>query len=304
MSDDGTNIRTTEQLPTVVYVHGAGNKPPPDTLKLAWDQDLFGQDMGQQTRMVYYADLLHATPAAIGADACTLDEAVAAMVADAAAAETAGDGELDDGDLLAGLTPEGQRLALRLSMTVAAQAASQPAPPAAEVLPLPASLRRLLLRQLLQRLIPDADAYFFTDRKEPIRQRLRQALDAVPGPVVLVTHSLGTVIAYDVLSEARFAGEPVPLLVTLGSPLGYAEIQDVVTRPLRLPAPVRLWANFADPFDIVALDSTLADDYRGGPRIVDARVDNPAPNNHAACGYLGASRVRTTVNAAMSAPSG
>ncbi|MFL6225454.1 MAG: hypothetical protein ACJ75K_22200 [Actinomycetes bacterium] len=261
--------------------------------------------MGQQTRMVYYADLLHATPAAIGADACTLDEAVAAMVADAAAAETAGDGELDDGDLLAGLTPEGQRLALRLSMTIAAQAASQPAPPTAEVLPLPASLRRLLLRQLLQRLIPDADAYFFTDRKEPIRQRLRQALDAVPGPVVLVTHSLGTVIAYDVLSEARFAGEPVPLLVTLGSPLGYAEIQDVVTRPLRLPAPVRLWANFADPFDIVALDSTLADDYRGGPRIVDARVDNPAPNNHAACGYLGASRVRTTVNAAMSAaPSG
>ena len=290
MSDDGTNIRTTEQLPTVVYVHGAGNKPPPDTLKLAWDQDLFGQDMGQQTRMAYYADLLHATPAA--------------MVADAAAAEAGGAEELDDGDLLAGLTPEGQRLALRLSMTIAAQAASQPAPPTAEVLPLPAPLGRLLLRQLLQRLIPDADAYFFTDRKEPIRQRLRQALDAVPGPVVLVTHSLGTVIAYDVLSEARFAGEPVPLLVTLGSPLGYAEIQDVVTRPLRLPAPVRLWANFADPFDIVALDSTLADDYRGGPRIVDARVDNPAPNNHAACGYLGASRVRTTVNAAMSAPSG
>ena len=93
----------------------------------------------------------NATPAAIGADACTLDEAVAAMVADAAAAEAAGDGELDDGDLLAGLTPEGQRLALRLSMTIAAQAASQPAPPAAEVLPLPSPLRRLLLRQLLQR---------------------------------------------------------------------------------------------------------------------------------------------------------
>jgi hypothetical protein len=303
MSDDGTNIPTTEQRPTVVYVHGAGNKPPPDTLKLAWDQDLFGQDMGQQTRIVYYADLLHATPAAIGADACTLDEAVAAMVADAAAAEAAGEGGLDDGDLLAGLTPEGQRLALRLSMTIAAQAASQPAPPA-EVLPLPSPLRRLLLRQLLQRLIPDADAYFFTDRREPIRQRLRQALDAVAGPVLLVTHSLGTVIAYDVLSEARFTGEPVPLLVTLGSPLGYTEIQDVVHRPLGLPAPVRIWANFADPFDVVALDSTLADDFRGGPRIVDAWVDNPAPNNHAACGYLGAARVRATVTAAISVPSG
>lgn len=291
-----------EQEPTVLYVHGAGNKPPADDLKREWDRDLFGRDMGGRTRMVYYADLLHRVPAAIGADACTLDQAVAAMVADAGAAEDAGDAALDDADLLAGLTPEGQRLALRLSLSIAAQAASQPAPPAAALLALPAPLRSLLLRQLLQRLIPDADAYFFTDRREPIRQRLRQALDAVDGPVVLVTHSLGTAIAYDVLSEARFAGRDVRLLVTLGSPLGYTEIQDVVHKPLRLPAPVRIWANFADPFDVVALDSTLADDFRGGPRIVDARVDNPAPNNHAACGYLGAGRVRATVNAAVPVP--
>ena len=192
-------------------------------------------------------------------------------------------------------------------MSIAAQAVSRPPTvqeSLAAILPLPASLRRLLLRQLLQQLFPDADAYFFTNKKEPIRQRLRQALNAVAGPTVVIAHSLGTVIAYDVLSEPGFAGRTVPLLVTLGSPLGYAEIQDVVTRPLGLPAPVRIWANFADPFDVVALDSTLADDFRGGPRIVDAWVDNPAPNNHAACGYLGASRVRATVTAAMSVPSG
>jgi hypothetical protein len=282
------------QPPTIVYVHGAGNKPPPDQLKRAWDQDLFGGDMGQRTVMAHYADLLHASPGAIGADACGLDEAVAAMVT-----EAAGEPAPED-DLLAGLTPEGRRLVLDLSMSMVAEAAGQPAP-VEELLPLPSSLRRLLLRQLLARLIPDADAYFFTDRKEPVRQRLRQALDAVAGPVVVVSHSLGTVIAYDVLREPRFAARAVPLLVTLGSPLGYAEIQDVVTRPLQLPTPVRLWANFADPFDVVALDSSLADDFQGGPRIVDARVDNPSPNNHAACGYLGAARVRTTVAAALPA---
>jgi hypothetical protein len=282
------------QPPTIVYVHGAGNKPPPDQLKRAWDQDLFGGDMGQRTVMAHYADLLHASPGAIGADACGLDEAVAAMVT-----EAAGEPAPED-DLLAGLTPEGRRLVLDLSMSMVAEAAGQPAP-VEELLPLPSSLRRLLLRQLLARLIPDADAYFFTDRKEPVRQRLRQALDAVAGPVVVVSHSLGTVIAYDVLREPRFAARSVPLLVTLGSPLGYNEIQDVVTRPLQLPAPVRLWANFADPFDVVALDSSLADDFQGGPRIVDARVDNPSPNNHAACGYLGAARVRTTVAAALPA---
>jgi hypothetical protein len=56
---------------TVIYVHGAGNKPPSGDLKRSWDQDLFGRDMGQQTRMAYYADVLHAQPDAVGPDACT-----------------------------------------------------------------------------------------------------------------------------------------------------------------------------------------------------------------------------------------
>jgi hypothetical protein len=296
--------------PTVVYVHGAGNKPPRDDLKRAWDLDLFGRDMGQRTRMAHYADLLHATPGAIGEDACTQEEALAALVLAAGAADAAlGEAPAgDEAELLAGLTPRGQQLAFSLSMSIAAQAASRP--PTVEesltaVLPLPASLRRLLLRQLLQRLIPDADAYFFTDRREPVRDRLRQALDGVVGPAVVISHSLGTVIAYDILSESSFAARPVPLLVTLGSPLGYTEIQDVVTKPLRLPTPVQLWANFADPLDLVTLDTSLADEFQGAPRIIDARVDNPSPNNHAACGYLHASRVRSTVTAAVPpAPSG
>jgi hypothetical protein len=287
--------------PTVVYVHGAGNKPPADDLKRAWDLDLFGRDMGQRTRMAYFADLLHATPSATGADACTQEQALAALVL-AASAAPAAPGEAPSRDaaaLLAGLTPRGQQLALSLSMSIAAQAVSRP--PTVEeslaaILPLPASLRRLLLRQLLQQLLPDADAYFFTDQRQPIQERLRQALNAVAGPVVVVGHSLGTVITYDVLSEAAFAASVVPLR--------YTEIQDVVTRPLRLPTPVQLWANFADPLDLVALDTTLGDEFQGAPRIIDALVDNPSPNNHAACGYLGASRVRSTVTAVVPAPSG
>jgi hypothetical protein len=296
--------------PTVIYVHGAGNKPPADDLKRAWDLDLFGHDMGQRTQMAYYADLLHPTPSATGADACTQEQALAALVVAAGVAEAA-PGEAPPGDaaeLLAGLTPRGQQLALSLSMSIAAQAVSRPPTvqeSLAAILPLPGSLRRLLLQQLLQQLFPDADAYFFTDKRQPIRERLRQALNAVVGgPVVVVGHSLGTVIAYDVLSEASFAASVVPLLVTLGSPLGYTEIQDVVTRPLRLPTPVQLWANFADPLDLVALDTNLADEFQGAPRIIDALVDNPSPNNHAACGYLRASRVRSTVTAAVPQPSG
>ena len=48
------------------------------------------------------------------------------------------------------------------------------------------------------------------------------------------------------------------------------------------------------------LDTTLADDFGGGLRVVDTRIDNPAPNNHAACGYLRASPVRARVASVVS----
>ena len=290
---------------TVVYVHGAGNKPPEDDLKRSWDQDLFGQEMGRRTRMVYYADLLYGRPGAIGPDACNATEALAALVAEPATDPRTRRVVMaaEDAELFAGLTESGQEFALSLSISMATRGISQPPPPAgaAAILPLPSPLRRLLLRQLLQRLIPDANGYFFTDRKEPIRSRLRRVLESIDGPVVVVSHSLGTVIAYDVLSQLGAVGRPVPLFVTLGSPLGYSEIQDVVARPLRVPALVRLWANFADPFDLVTLDTSLGDDFGAASAIIDVRVDNPSPNNHAACGYLKNAQVRSSVSAALPA---
>ena len=81
------------EVPTVVYVHGAGNKPPPQDLKRDWDLDLFRRDMGERTRMAYYADLLHATPGSIGPDACTQEEALAALVVAAGATDAAAGGE-------------------------------------------------------------------------------------------------------------------------------------------------------------------------------------------------------------------
>jgi hypothetical protein len=212
----------------------------------------------------------------------------------------------EEAKLFGALTPRGQEFALSLSLAMATRAV----PPltldesVTGILPLPAPVRSLLLRQLLQLLIPDAESYIFTDRRNAIQDRLRQALDAVDGPVVVVSHSLGTMIAYDVLSEPRFVSRAVPLLVTLGSPLGYTEIQDVIARPLRIPPPVQLWANFADPLDVVTLDTSLADDFGGGSRIVDTPVDNPSPTNHASCGYLRAPVVRSRVAAALPADAG
>ena len=54
--------KATAAPPTVVYIHGIGNKTAPTILKREWDKALFDVDMGSRTRMAYWADLLYPAP--------------------------------------------------------------------------------------------------------------------------------------------------------------------------------------------------------------------------------------------------
>jgi hypothetical protein len=69
---------------------------------------------------------------------------------------------------------------------------------------------------------------------------------------MVIGHSLGSVVAYDAV-RTRPADQPIPLLLTLGSPLGLAAISKrLQPQPLSFPAAVRRWVNIASPDDIVA----------------------------------------------------
>jgi hypothetical protein len=69
---------------------------------------------------------------------------------------------------------------------------------------------------------------------------------------VVIGHSLGSVVAYDTL-RARPVKQQVPLLVTLGSPLGLSAIRErLQPQPPGFPTAVRRWVNIAAPDDIVA----------------------------------------------------
>jgi hypothetical protein len=306
----GGMARLTAPSPTVLYVHGAGSQPAPVDLKRAWDSDLFLRDMGDRAAMVYYADILHPQPQADGVDGRGPDDAISALFAGAAEAmmrgETVAPTPLQSTDLAdLATTLEGAAFAARLGAAMIEHAAVPVGleDPLTGVLPLPAFVRELLLRELLRRLVPDAEAYFFDERKRTrMQERMRTALTAVAGPAVVVSHSLGTVIAYDVLREPAMVNREIPLLVTMGSPLGYSEIQDRVRKPLQVPAAVGRWSNVADLQDIVAFDNTLNNDFHGGMALIDFTVDNVSPNNHAAFGYLRTSAVRTAVSAALMAP--
>ena len=74
------------------------------------------------------------------------------------------------------------------------------------------------------------------DIRKLLRKKIRDVRKERGTDVVLVAHSLGSVIAYDCLAEACNQGVrlPVAKLVTFGSPLGWTfELRDLDNRPER-----------------------------------------------------------------------
>ena len=107
-------------------------------------------------------------------------------------------------------------------------------------------------------------------------------------PQVLITHSLGTVIAFKLLREleAEGAGIQIPLLITMGSPLGLDAFKAKLGAPRRKPAFVDKWVNFYDPSDFVALGKPLNEKNFAGNIDNDGTVDNKTINAHGIIGYL------------------
>jgi hypothetical protein len=170
-------------------------------------------------------------------------------------------------------------------------------PPAnSEALWLPRAGRVAVFRVLVKRTFADVYAYFFGGSGDAMRSRLRSTLAEVDGPVVVIGHSLGSIIAYDVLRESGPARD-IPLFVTVGSPLGVTEIQDLVTRPLQVPGGVAMWRNVADGRDLVALDRTIRPEYAPSERTADFLVVNDSANHHGIGEYLSSGPVRSAVAA-------
>ncbi|MFD8597060.1 hypothetical protein ACFV1L_18870 [Kitasatospora sp. NPDC059646] len=294
----------------VVYVHGIGNKPPEAELKAQWDDALFGRPMGARSRLAYWAPLRYPQPLPGATDgdgerpaATPLEVAVRAApvppgdFAESVLAEARGEAappSAFEGARTPAAGPDGAELEKWLGdMTYAAEALGAGEDGRAlEVLPLPASGRTAVFRLLVQRAFKDVHAYFFGGLGEPVREIARRALAGTDGPVVVVGHSLGSVVAYDVLREA---GREVPLFVTIGSPLGITEIQDRLDRPLEVPPGVAAWRNASDARDLVALDHTVRPEFRPSELTEDVLVVNDSANHHGAQQYLSSAAVRDPV---------
>ena len=175
---------------------------------------------------------------------------------------------------------------------------------------LPKPVRQWLTRNVTKAFLRDVnDLFVDKDKGGAMKNALRERLRAEGGPFVVISHSQGTMIAYTVLMEPEFANHDIRLFVTLGSPLGIAEVQDFLKdhtgqTKLAVPPNVKRWINVCDPLDPVALDKTIKGDFRKNARGVEVKDElefNPdSPRHpHSGTGYLSLASVRQPVREAV-----
>ena len=134
----------------------------------------------------------------------------------------------------------------------------------------------------------------------PLRESLKNRDD-----VMLIGHSLGTLVAYDVLWKFCYTSEHEDVrdamlthFVSLGSPLGNPTVQKRLKGgrlkgPRRYPTNIRDWTNVAAEDDYICHDETVGDDFRRMPgteikdhRIYNLAVKGGSAHQHHGAGYL------------------
>lgn len=311
----------------IVYVHGAGPQKPASALKHDIDMALFGTDMSTTSRIGYYANVRWpsagapagpALAAAVrGASRARRSKAIKATMdptlsandaaneivnatlrgpgADAAAAAGAG--------VSAAEIAQAKRLVRQLYRTADRIAARSAAPGPLPGLALGPTFPDPIFRFVVGRFASDVIDYLYGPFKSLMQAPVFEALKKTPRPKVVLAHSLGTIITYDVLADPSMTGLSDVTLITIGCPLGIGNVQNRLRngagRPNPIPNGITTWSNFADRFDPVAIDQTMRDEFeppKNLPR--DEQVNNPANDNHELFGYLSILLVRDAIVAA------
>ena len=324
-------------MPHITFIHGISNKPAKDALAALWLRALArenannkGYDCNEEgvtTSMVYWADVMYPEPEA---DVEQLEAANEMLEAEREAApgvnppdphwrERLGGAERDFVESLA------DRLGADVPPDVAPPNATTSTPAAVggaklsekereavavlERVPLPWFIKGPLMKVLLR----DVHHYLFNVDYSPrpdssfrVQDEIRRRfVDAVkegatkPGPHIVISHSMGTVIAYDCLRRVPDC-PAVDALMTIGSPLGLDEVQDKLrpewSRRDGFPPNVRgRWVNIYDSLDPVAgFDPKFANDYmRGGASAVeDVNENNWGRWRHSITKYLQGTQLR------------
>jgi hypothetical protein len=141
-------------------------------------------------------------------------------------------------------------------------------------------------------------AVYLTRARHPILKLVSKEIkNNTDGQIILVTHSLGTVVARDLLHDEGLR-ERTRLWVTAGSPLGLEAVRSNLM-PGGTDNPGVPWLSTYDVNDIVALGHPLQPVW--GPPLEDVEVDNgDAP--HSIARYLGHPDVARRIGEGLVSP--
>lgn len=145
------------------------------------------------------------------------------------------------------------------------------------------------------------DVYVYLTIKA-VRKAINEIVEASfsDEPFVVIGHSLGTVVGYNVLSKLSTT-IPVKKYITVGSPLGLNAIQRKLDLPLLMPPCVNGgWFNAMDERDVVALHPLNSKHFNITPAIENKTdVNNHTDNRHGIVGYLDDSVVAAKIYEAV-----
>lgn len=164
----------------------------------------------------------------------------------------------------------------------------------------------LLTNKIVEKKFRDLATYYSNkEKRELIRERLVSELKKhKKDDILLITHSMGTIISYEVLTflcpEIK-----IDTLITIGSPLGFPLIKARIATEMNIKNKAdmhlttpdnisKYWFNLADINDKVAMGYKLSNDYTANINnvsVIDYQVHNDYKANgernyHKSFGYL------------------
>ena len=324
----------------VVFIHGLAKKPPLEKLQEIWlwglsrdnpmpsvfpapNQGLNLATHGVPHRFNYYADVFY------GVDYETEFDSYYEANEEKEIAMEGLDHLEEDLNLPKPVTPRERAFLRDFEAKLTASAAIMPSAPPAAPIPvtvggdqyeiaswLPGAVKQAVIKKAAM------EAFYFLFNKEyvrkdgerfMVRQELRARLlkdlaesQTRAEKIVLVAHSMGTMVAYDVLRNCPQC-PPVDTLITVGSPLGIREVEDELiaadAEDVDFPAAkLSCWINIYDPLDpVCGADPKLGNDYRsvGGKSVIDVKEGNWGNWRHTITHYFAGSQFRAQLASAL-----
>ncbi|MBN2001021.1 hypothetical protein JW935_25980 [candidate division KSB1 bacterium] len=246
----------------IIGIHGLGNKPPRNLLKQWWVKSIqsglaaAGHPVPFRFELVYWADILHPKPL----DPNIAEKKHPLFLKEPFSPDTKNVDKRPDKKRqkkLDYIEKQLDRLFLNKDYSINL-----------------AGIPNIIIKHFFKDL-----AIYYSSRhmggqlvRDVIRQRLLDVLVKYRKKnILLLAHSMGTIISYDVLVNAQ-EDFTVDTFVTMGSPLGLPIMQNKIAveqklkygTVLSLKTPERVlrhWYNFSDLGDIISLNYNLADDF-------------------------------------------